>query len=67
MTEGDKIRSMTDEELANYIQYLTSETCDCSFLPCSKFCTDTELSCYDAIVKYLMSAYTQPEGLSSGR
>ena len=53
MTVGEKIRSMTDEELVEYIQYLTRETSDCSYLPCSKFCTDTGLSCYDAILKYL--------------
>jgi hypothetical protein len=55
MTVGEKIRKMTDEELTKYIQFLTSETCDCSYLPCSKFCTDTELSCYDAIKAYLKS------------
>lgn len=53
MTVGEKIRNMTDEELTTYIQYLTCETNDCSYLPCSKFCTDTGISCYDAILKYL--------------
>ena len=37
MTNGDKIRSMTDEELVEWFMSMIYD-CDCNAFPCEKYC-----------------------------
>ena len=52
MTNGDKIRAMSDEELARNIMFRVQG--DCSVCPASKICrSDSELTCKETVENWL--------------
>lgn len=53
MTNGDRIRAMTDEELAGHLEYITN---GCDYMVCvaTKFCDGSERHyCLKAWLKWL--------------
>ena len=52
MTNADKIRSMTDEELAEFIAYGISWREICNECNCKEYCDD-ETDCKHGVLKWL--------------
>ena len=51
MTNADRIREMTDEDLAEWFTELIQD-CDCNTFPCKVYCK-TEPGCDNAWLKWL--------------
>lgn len=51
MTNGDKIRSMSDKELANLLE--SQQGCACCAMKYENCRTIDDLSCYEQILKWI--------------